>query len=320
MVNKKSKIFIAGHNGLVGNAVYKKFKKEGFKKLIIVDKKKLNLINQSDVDLFFRKNKFDYLIMCAAKVGGIMSNSTYPTEFLYENIMIQSNLLKAAFKYKVKRTIFLGTSCVYPKFAKTPIKEKYLLSGKLEKTNEFYAIAKISGIKLCEAMHKQYNFDVVCVMPTNMYGTKDNHDNFNSHVIPGIISKVFEAKKREKNKLELWGSGKPKREFLFVDDFANAIYLIINKTRNEINKNSKNQFPIYNVGSGEELSIKELAFKIKRIFNYKGKVFFNTKFPDGTFKKNLDSGKIIKLGWKAKVKLEDGLKILIENYIQKIKR
>ena len=315
MINKRSKIFIAGHNGQVGNAVFNKFKKEGYQNLITVPKKKLNLLNQSDVDLFFKKKKIDYLIMCAARVGGIMYNNSHPTEFLYENMMIQANLLKAAFKNKLKRTIFLGTSCIYPKFAKTPIKEEYLLTGILEKTNEWYAIAKISGIKLCEALYKQYNFDVVCLMPTNMYGGKDNFDNFNSHVMPGIITKIAHSKKNNLSKVELWGTGKPKREFLFVEDLADAIYLVIKKSRKDIDFNKKKRFPIFNVGSGEEISIKELAKKIKKIFNYKGSIFFNNNYPDGTAKKNLDSTKIRKIGWKPKIKLKEGLKKTIKNFI-----
>ena len=200
MINKNSKIFIAGHKGLVGSALYTKLKKEGYKKILVKKRKELDLTNQLKVNLFFKKNKIEYLIICAAKVGGIMSNLTFPTEFIYENLMIQTNLLKAALDFKVKKTIFLGTSCIYPKFSKTPIKENYLLSGNLEKTNEAYAIAKISGIKLAEAMYKQFGFKVICLMPTNLYGGKDNFDEFNSHVIPGIFTKILKATKKEKKK------------------------------------------------------------------------------------------------------------------------
>ncbi len=312
MIKKNSRIFIAGHNGLVGNAIFNKFKKKGFKNLIVRNRKQLDLINQNKVNNFFKKKKIEYLVICAAKVGGIMSNSTYPTEFIYENLMIQSNLLKAALDYKVKKTIFLGTSCIYPKFAKNPIKEEYLLSGTLEKTNEPYAIAKISGIKLCEAMNKQFGFNVICLMPTNLYGGNDNFDEFNSHVIPGILTKILKAKQKNTKYVKLWGTGKPKREFLFVDDLARAVFYLINLKKNK--KIFKN-FPIINVGSGEEISIKNLAYKIKKVCKYKGKIIFDKKFPDGTPKKSLDSSKIKRLGWKPKVKLERGLKIVHNNYL-----
>ena len=244
-----------------------------------------------------------------------MYNLTYPTEFIYENLMIQSNLLKAALDNNIKQTIFLGTSCIYPKYAKTPIKEKYLLTGNLEKSNEPYAISKISGIKLCEAMYKQYGFNVICLMPTNLYGGKDNFDQFNSHVIPGIIAKIVSAKIKKKKKVKLWGTGKPKREFLFVDDLAYAILYLLKLPKTKIRKIVKN-FPIINIGSGEEISIKNLSHKIKKICKYNGKIFFDASYPDGTPKKNLDSSIINKIGWKAKTKLDNGLKIVLKNYLK----
>mgnify|MGYP001383461731 CR=1 FL=1 len=320
MIKKNSRIFIAGHNGLVGNAIFNKFKKKGFKNLIVRNRKQLDLINQNKVNNFFKKKKIEYLVICAAKVGGIMSNSTYPTEFIYENLMIQSNLLKAALDYKVKKTIFLGTSCIYPKFAKNPIKEEYLLSGTLEKTNEPYAIAKISGIKLCEAMNKQFGFNVICLMPTNLYGGNDNFDEFNSHVIPGIFTKILKAIKNKKRKVKLWGSGNPKREFLFVDDLANAIFHVLTLSDKKLlNININKNFPIFNVGSGEEISIKDLAYKIKKICKFKGKILFDKSFPDGTYRKNLDSSKIKKTGWKPNIKLNQGLKKVLKNYNNKNK-
>ena len=315
MINKNSKIFIAGHKGLVGSALYTKLKKEGYKKILVKKRKELDLTNQLKVNLFFKKNKIEYLIICAAKVGGIMSNLTFPTEFIYENLMIQSNLLKAALDNNIKQTIFLGTSCIYPKYAKTPIKEKYLLTGNLEKSNEPYAISKISGIKLCEAMYKQYGFNVICLMPTNLYGGKDNFDQFNSHVIPGIIAKIVSAKIKKKKKVKLWGTGKPKREFLFVDDLAYAILYLLKLPKTKIRKIVKN-FPIINIGSGEEISIKNLSHKIKKICKYNGKIFFDASYPDGTPKKNLDSSIINKIGWKAKTKLDNGLKIVLKNYLK----
>jgi len=315
MIKQHSKIFIAGHNGLIGSSILSLLKKKGFKNLITRTRKQLNLIDQRKVNNFFKKNKIEYLIICAAKVGGIMSNLTYPAEFIYENLMIQSNLLKAALDNNIKQTIFLGTSCIYPKYAKTPIKEKYLLTGNLEKSNEPYAISKISGIKLCEAMYKQYGFNVICLMPTNLYGGKDNFDQFNSHVIPGIIAKIVSAKIKKKKKVKLWGTGKPKREFLFVDDLAYAILYLLKLPKTKIKKIVKN-FPIINVGSGEEISIKNLSHKIKKICKYNGKIFFDTSYPDGTPKKNLDSSIINKIGWKAKTKLDNGLKIVLKNYLK----
>ena len=315
MIKQHSKIFIAGHNGLIGSSILSLLKKKGFKNLITRTRKHLNLIDQRKVNIFFKKNKIEYLIICAAKVGGIMSNLTYPTEFIYENLMIQSNLLKAALDNNIKQTIFLGTSCIYPKYAKTPIKEKYLLTGNLEKSNEPYAISKISGIKLCEAMYKQYGFNVICLMPTNLYGGKDNFDQFNSHVIPGIIAKIVSAKIKKKKKVKLWGTGKPKREFLFVDDLAYAILYLLKLPKTKIRKIVKN-FPIINIGSGEEISIKNLSHKIKKICKYNGKIFFDASYPDGTPKKNLDSSIINKIGWKAKTKLDNGLKIVLKNYLK----
>ena len=315
MIKQHSKIFIAGHNGLIGSSILSLLKKKGFKNLITKTRKQLDLIDQRKVNIFFKKNKIEYLIICAAKVGGIMSNLTYPTEFIYENLMIQSNLLKAALDNNIKQTIFLGTSCIYPKYAKTPIKEKYLLTGNLEKSNEPYAISKISGIKLCEAMYKQYGFNVICLMPTNLYGGKDNFDQFNSHVIPGIIAKIVSAKIKKKKKVKLWGTGKPKREFLFVDDLAYAIFYLLKLPKIKIKKIVKS-FPIINIGSGEEISIKNLSHKIKKICKYNGKIFFDTSYPDGTPKKNLDSSIINKIGWKAKTKLDHGLKIVLKNYLK----
>ena len=318
MINKNSKIFIAGHKGLVGSALHLKLKREGFKNILVKKRQELDLTNQAKVNLFFKKNKIEYLIICAAKVGGIMSNLTFPTEFIYENLMIQTNLLKAALDFKVKKTIFLGTSCIYPKFSKTPIKENYLLSGNLEKTNEAYAIAKISGIKLAEAMYKQFGFKVICLMPTNLYGGKDNFDEFNSHVIPGIFTKILKAIKNKKKKVKLWGSGKPKREFLFVDDLANAIFHIL-KLHDKKLLNISKGFPIFNVGSGEEISIKDLSNKIKKICKFDGKIFFDKNFPDGTYRKNLDSTKIKKTGWKPIIKLNQGLNKVLKNYNYKNK-
>jgi GDP-L-fucose synthase len=310
MINKNSKIFIAGHNGLVGSAIYDLLKKKKFNKILIVNRKKLDLRNSNKVFDFFKKNKIEFVIICAAKVGGIMANSTYPTEFLIENIEIQNNILKASMKFNIKRVIFLGSSCIYPKASKTPIKEDVLLNGKLEKTNEAYGLAKITGIKLSEYMFKQYKRDMICLMPTNIYGINDNFNSFSSHVIPGMITKFINAKKNRGN-VELLGTGKPLREFLYVDDLAEAIFLALKINKNSIKKVFNKEFPLMNVGSGRNISIKKLAYLIKDITNFKGKIKFNSNYPDGVFKKNLNSNKIRKLGWAPKIKLEEGLKRII---------
>jgi len=306
MINKYSKIFIAGHNGLVGSSVNNLLIKKDFKKIITVNRKQLDLTNTKKVFEFFKRNKIEFVIICAARVGGIMANSTYPTEFLMENIDMQNNILKASIKYSIKRVIFLGSSCIYPKISKTPIKEISLLSGKLETTNEAYALAKIAGIKASEYMYHQYKRDIVCLMPTNIYGINDNFNEFSGHVIPGMISKFIRANKEVKS-VNLLGTGKPLREFLYVDDLAEAILLVLKSTKNKLKKISDNSFPIINVGSNEIISIRKLAYLIKKKIGFKGKIKFNSKFPDGTIKKNLNSIRIKKLGWKPKTNLDKGL-------------
>jgi len=275
MLKKNSKIFIAGHNGLVGSSVYNLLLRHGYKNILCKRKRELNLTDEKKVDVFFKKNKPKYLIICAAKVGGILENKNYPLEFLLENFLIEKNLLIAAKKYNIERTVFLGSSCIYPKKSKTPIKESYLMSGKLEKTNEPYALSKIMGIKLSEILYEKYKKDIICLMPTNLYGKNDNFDVASSHVIPGLISKFLNAKKKKLD-VEVWGSGKPIREFLHTDDLANAILTVLKTDK-------------------------------KKIINYKGKIFFNKSYPDGTINKNLDSTMIKKLKWKAKIKLAEGL-------------
>jgi|TARA_B100000787_G_C16198311_1_gene302692 GDP-L-fucose synthase len=311
MINKSSKIFIAGHNGLVGNAVFRKLKSERYKKLIFANRKKLDLLDLKKVEKFFALKKPDFLIICAAKVGGILANKNYQLEFLLNNLNIQNNLLIAAKKYNIKRTIFLGSSCIYPKKSKIPIKEEYLMTGKLEKTNEAYAIAKIAGIKHCSILFEQFNCDVACVMPTNVYGINDNFDIGSSHVIPGLISKFLDAKKINKD-VTVWGSGKAIREFLHVDDLASAIVKILTIDKNKLNKIFHNEIPIFNVGSSESVSIKKLANMIKRITKFKGKVIFDKSYPDGTLNKNLDCKKIKKINWKPKIKLHTGLNKVIK--------
>ena len=312
-MNKNSKIFIAGHNGLVGSAVYRNLKDKGYKNLIVISKKKLDLKNHLKVNLFLKKKKIDYMIVCAALAGGIVANSKYPTNFFNENILIQNSLLNAAKTFKLRRTIFLGTSCIYPENSRVPIKEESLLTGRLHETNEAYAIAKIAGIQLCKSLWSQYNLDIVALMPTNIYGQNDRYDSVNSHVIPGMILKFLKAKKNNYKTIELWGTGLPQREFLYSDDLAEAIFVILKSSKKRLFDLCRKNFPIINIGSGDIYSIRELAEIIKKKVNYKGKIFFNTDFPDGVFKKNLNNDRIKKLGWKPKIKLINGLDLVLKS-------
>lgn len=311
-MNKNSRIFIAGHNGLVGSAVYRNLLDKGYKNLFVVSRKKLDLKDTKKVNIYFKKKKIEYLIICAALAGGILANSRYPVEFFNENINIQNSLLNAALKFKLKRTIFLGTSCIYPPTSKTPINEDQLLNGKLHKSNQAYAIAKIAGIKLCEALYKQYNLDIVALMPTNVYGINDKYSEKYSHVIPGLILKFLKAKKKNKKKVEIWGDGTPQREFIFSDDLAEAINVILNTSKKKLFKLCGNTFPIINIGTGEIYSIKNLVKIIKDKINYKGKIFFNKKYPNGVMKKNIDISKIKKLSWRPKFNLNSGLDIVLK--------
>jgi|TARA_B110000971_G_scaffold98513_1_gene101351 GDP-L-fucose synthase len=304
---KKSSIFLAGHNGLVGSAILRKLKALNFKKVITIPRNKLDLTDRNAVKNFFKKKKIDYLIMAAARVGGILANKNYQDEFLLDNINIQNNLLLLAKEKKIKRTIFLGSSCIYPKKSKTPIKESSLLTGKLEKTNECYAVAKIAGIKLSEALMNRYKLDVVAIMPTNTYGINDNFDIDNSHVIPAILMKLLKAKKNNENFVKLYGTGKPEREFIYSDDLASAIVKMLFMSKKKLTKKFKKELPIINVGTGKNISIKNLALLIKKITKYNGKILFDSDFPDGTLKKNLDSKIIKSFGWTPKTKISVGL-------------
>ena len=306
-------IFIAGHKGLVGSSVLKTLKYKGYKKIITVDKKILDLRDSDKVRKFFKNKKIDYMIMAAARAGGIMANSHNQKDFFLENIEIQNSLLKLALEKKIKKTIFLGTSCIYPKFSQVPIKEESLLSGKLEKTNQCYAIAKIAGIKLSEALYNDFKIDIVCLMPTNVYGFNDNFDKFNGHVIPAMISKFLDVKKKKLKRITLLGSGRPIREFIHSDDLAAAIINCLKVPKSKFKKKFKNEIPIINVGTGESISILNLAKLIAKLVDFKGKIIFDKNFPDGTFRKDLDSKKINDLGWKPKIKLADGLKQIIKH-------
>ena len=312
-MNKKDTIFIAGHKGLVGSSVLSSLKKRGFKKIITVDRKKLDLRDYKKVEIFFKKKKIDYMVMAAAKAGGIIANSRNQKDFFIENIEIQNSLLKLALKKKIKRTIFLGTSCIYPKYSKTPIVEDSLLTGKLEKTNQCYAIAKIAGIKLCETLYEDHNLEIVCLMPTNVYGINDNFDKLNGHVIPAMISKFIDARKKKSKLIKLLGTGRPIREFIYSDDLAEAIIKCLIISNNKFRRKFKSKLPMINVGTGESISILKLSKLIAKFVNFRGKIMFDKNFPDGTYKKNLNSKNIYNLGWRPKVKLHEGLKKVIKN-------
>ena len=310
-MKKSDKIYIAGHNGLVGSSIYSLLKKNGFKNLITVDRKKLDLRDFQKVDKFFKHKKIDYMIISAARAGGILANSQNQKDFFLDNIEIQNSLLKLSLKKKIKRTIFLGTSCIYPKFSKTPIKENSLLQGSLEKTNQCYAIAKISGIKLCETLYEDHNLDIICLMPTNVYGIRDNFDKIGGHVIPAMISKFIEAKLQNSKTVKLLGTGKPIREFIHSNDLAEAILVCLKLSKSRSKKFFNSKLPIINIGTGENISISKLAKIISKYVRYKGKIIFDKKSPDGTYRKDLNSRIIRSLGWYPKIKLKDGLKKVI---------
>ena len=301
------KIYIAGHRGMVGSAMHRKLIKEGFTNLVLRSSSDLDLRNQAAVAHFFETEKPDYVFLAAAKVGGIHANNTYRAQFLYENLMIQNNVIHQSYLQGVKKLLFFGSSCIYPKFAPQPLKEESLLTGLLEETNEPYAIAKISGIKMCEAYRDQYNCNYVSVMPTNLYGYADNYHPEHSHVLPALIRKFHEAKISGAKQVEIWGSGMPLREFLFVDDLAEAAFLVMQNYQEK-------QF--LNIGTGEDLTIKELAKTIQKIIDFKGDLIFNTEKPDGTPRKLMDVSKIKSLGWVPKIGLEEGIKLAYTDFLK----
>jgi GDP-L-fucose synthase len=297
-MQKNSKIYIAGHNGMVGSAIVRNLKSKGYHNLIHKSFSELDLLNQSDVQKFFQTEKPEYVILAAAKVGGIVANNTYRAQFIYENLQIQNNVIHTSYLNSVKKLLFLGSSCIYPKHAPQPMKEEYLLTNTLEPTNEPYAIAKIAGIKMCQAYNDQYGVDYISVMPTNLYGYNDNFDLKTSHVLPALIRKFHEAKENNSEFVEIWGSGSPYREFLHVDDMADAsVYLLENYSGNDF----------VNIGTGKDISIKDLALLIKEIVGFKGYLKFDSSKPDGTPKKRLDVSKLNSLGWAAKISLRDGI-------------
>ena len=308
-MQKQSKIYVAGHNGMVGSAIIRKLRIEGFENIITRSSKELDLRNQTAVAEFFAKEKPEYVFLAAAKVGGILANNVYRADFLYENLMIQNNVIHSSYENDVTKLMFLGSSCIYPKLAPQPLHEDSLLTGQLESTNEPYAIAKIAGIKMCEAYRSQYGCDFISVMPTNLYGPNDNYDLNKSHVLPAMIRKFHEAKEENKPFVELWGTGSPLREFLHADDLADACYFLMQ---------NYSEPGFLNVGVGSDVTIKALAEIIKDIVGYEGEVHWNTDKPDGTPRKLMDVSKLHALGWKHTTELEDGIRITYQDFLQKI--
>ncbi len=305
-MEKSSRIFVAGHRGMVGSAIVRKLQSEGYTNLVLRTSAELDLRNQAAVEKFFAAEKPEYVFLAAAKVGGIMANNTYRADFLYENLMIESNVIHQSHVHGVKKLLFLGSSCIYPKLAPQPLKEEYLLSGFLEETNEPYAIAKIAGIKLCESYRRQYGCDFISAMPTNLYGPNDNYDLQNSHVLPALIRKFVEAKKHNLSEVEVWGTGSPLREFLHVDDLADACFYLMN---------NYSEIGFVNVGSGKEISIKSLALLIKKLTNYNGALKFDASKPDGTPRKLMDNTKLKSMNWSPRITLEQGIAEVILQYV-----
>jgi GDP-L-fucose synthase len=297
-MNKQDKIYVAGHRGMVGSAIVRKLQKEGFTNILTRTSKEVDLRNQQAVADFFASEKPDYVYLAAAKVGGIVANNTYRADFIYENIMIQSNIIHQSYVNKVTKLMFLGSSCIYPKLAPQPLKEEYLLTGLLEQTNEPYAIAKIAGIKMCDAYRAQYGCNFISVMPTNLYGPNDNYDLNNSHVLPALIRKFHTAKVKNDTSVEIWGTGSPLREFLHADDLASACFYLMQ---------NYNEAGLVNIGVGEDITIKDLALLVKKIVGFQGELKFDTSKPDGTPRKLMDVGKLHSFGWKHTINLEEGI-------------
>jgi GDP-L-fucose synthase len=310
-MDKTSSIYIAGHRGMVGSAICRKLEKEGFINFITRTSDSLDLRNQEQVADFFAQEKPDYVFLAAAKVGGIIANNTYRAEFLYDNLQIQNNIIHHSFLNGVKKLMFLGSSCIYPKLAPQPLKEEYLLTGPLEETNEPYAIAKIAGIKMCDAYRSQYGCNFISVMPTNLYGYNDNYHPQNSHVLPALIRRFHEAKQSDAPEVIIWGTGSPRREFLFADDLADACHYLME---------NYNEPGLVNIGTGEDLSIKDLALLIKKIIGYDGDINFDTSKPDGTPRKLMDVSKLTKAGWKYRITLEEGIMLAYSDFISNVNR
>jgi GDP-L-fucose synthase len=308
-MNKDSKIYIAGHRGMVGSAIHRKLIKEGYNNIVFATSKELDLKNTTDVDHFFKSEQPEYVFLAAAKVGGILSNSTYPADFLYDNLMIQNNVIEASFRYNIKKLLFLGSSCIYPKFALQPIHEESLLSGYLEPTNEAYAIAKIAGIMLCQAYFKQHGRHFISAMPTNLYGIGDNYHPQNSHVLPALLRRFHEAKEQGLDEVVIWGTGTPLREFMFADDVGAACLFLMLK---------HDRLDIVNVGTGEEITILELAQLIADTVGFKGQIGFDISKPDGTPRKLMDSTKLHNMGFRHETSLKEGIAVTYKDFLSKL--
>jgi GDP-L-fucose synthase len=316
--DQSAKIYVAGHRGLAGSAICRELNKQGYQNIITRTHQELDLEDQQKASEFICDIKPDVVFLSAAKVGGIKANWNFPVDFLNSNLVIQQNVINASYNARVKRLIFLGSSCVYPKSCPQPIKEEYLLTSELEITNRPYALAKICGIELCSSYNRQYGTSYLAVMPTNLYGLNDNYDLESSHVLPALINKIYEAKKNNKKSVNIWGTGKPKREFLLSDDLANALVFLMNLDEERYNLLLNNtKFPIVNVGSGIDLSIKNLSEKIAKIINFNGKFNFDTSQPDGTYQKVLDVSLINSLGWTFKTSLDDGIKVALDDFMSR---
>lgn len=308
-MNSESRIYVAGHTGMVGSAIVRCLEHNGYKNIIYRSHSELDLTDQAATDDFFRTEKPDYVFTAAAKVGGIHANNTYPADFIMENMLIECNVIKSSFKYNVEKLMFLGSSCIYPKTCPQPIKEEYLLTGPLEPTNEAYALAKISGIKMCQSYNRQYDTKYICAMPASLYGINDRFDIYNAHVIPSMIIKLHGAMLEERPSVVLWGTGTPLREFLYVDDMARAcLKLMLTYAGNEF----------INIGSGEEISIRDLAETIKKVIGYKGDIIFDATKPDGTPRRVIDNSRIQQTGWRPQIDMEEGLRLEYEYYLKHV--
>ena len=308
-MNQDSKIYVAGHRGLVGSAIVRRLRAAGYENLLLKTRAEVDLLRQQAVEHLFNEEKPDYVFLSAARVGGIHTNNTYPAQFLYENMMIEANIIHAAYQSGVRKLLFLGSSCIYPKMAPQPLKEEYLLTGALEPTNEAYAVAKIAGMKLAEFYSRQYGVNFISAMPTNLYGPGDNYDLNNSHVLPALIRKFHEARETGAPFVEIWGTGKPRREFLYVDDLADACFFLMQ---------NYDEIPFVNVGTGEDISIGELALLVKEIVGFAGELKYDTGKPDGTPRKLLDVSRLNAIGWRAKTSLRDGIAKTYEHYKQNL--
>ncbi len=308
-MNQDSKIYVAGHRGLVGSAIVRRLRAAGYENLLLKTRAEVDLLRQQAVEHLFNEEKPDYVFLSAARVGGIHANNTYPAQFLYENMMIEANIIHAAYQSGVRKLLFLGSSCIYPKMAPQPLKEEYLLTGALEPTNEAYAVAKIAGMKLAEFYSKQYGVNFISAMPTNLYGPGDNYDLNNSHVLPALIRKFHEARETGAPFVEIWGTGKPRREFLYVDDLADACFFLMQ---------NYNEIPFVNVGTGEDIAIGELALLVREIVGFEGELKYDTGKPDGTPRKLLDVSRLNAIGWRAKTSLREGIAKTYEHYKQNL--